>query len=156
MDFAPSDTNEWVAASGDGVVSGACGYCDAIVGHAGGWSTRYYHLQNRVIPVGQAVTRDDHLSHPGTSTCCGGSATGVHVHFCLMYNGAYTAIAGTSFEGWVVHAGANPYGGYLKNGTAVVNQWGYLTSDATAPTTEISLVGTVGENGWYISPVQIS
>ncbi len=65
---------------------GDLGYMVAI-DHGEGWVTRYGHMAGEpVVSVGQWVERGQLIGYVG----CTGWCTGPHVHFEVLYNGAYT------------------------------------------------------------------
>jgi murein DD-endopeptidase MepM/ murein hydrolase activator NlpD len=119
----PAD--RWITAPAAGTVSGvACGGCQVSLTYQGGWGSRFFHVANPQVSQGQSVSRDQRIGNPsqwpdpacGAGTCggCEGYATAVHEHFDLQYNGAFVAIDGTAFEGWVVHATETCRDGYLE------------------------------------------
>ncbi|MFW6303308.1 MAG: M23 family metallopeptidase [Candidatus Sumerlaeota bacterium] len=76
---APHGTR--VKAAADGVVT-ASGYAlhrgrYVIIRHAGGYSTRYYHLYRRHVKRGQRVKAGDTIGLEGST----GNSTGPHLHF---------------------------------------------------------------------------
>ncbi|MEX2390664.1 MAG: VWA domain-containing protein [Dehalococcoidia bacterium] len=97
------DSSFWVTAAANGrVVTRANGI---EIDHGGGFSTGYYHLDNRVVENGQTVTAGQRLGTPG---CCpdgaveGCWATGPHLHFYTVYRGARQLAAGLDLGGWLV------------------------------------------------------
>lgn len=169
VDFAPGVSNctipttRWVDAVASGTVSSvSCGGCLVRITHSDNWGSYYYHLANTAVSSGQSVSKGQNLGNPsqkpycsGSCGTCSGNATGVHIHYSLMYNGAYVDIEGASLEGWIVH-GTSCYSGYLERDGTQVWKGSWVTSDGTAPTTTSSIAGTPGENGWYVSNVDIS
>lgn len=177
VDFAPGvphctiPPDRWVTAPAAGTVAEvSCGACQVIIDHGGGWSTKMYHLANNLVSLGQVLTKDQRIANPscrpyegGSCGSCGGYASGTHVHMGLRYNGAYVNIEGTTLEGWVVHDEPQNtcYDGYLQRGLERIewNQPVYsapVLPDITPPVTTHSLTATSGENGWYLSNVQVS
>lgn len=81
--------------------------CLVYVDHGGGWKTKYYHLENVQFTQDVTVSANDTIAYLANTlseaVCSGGSASGRHVHFGLMYNGAFTALDGSSFSGWEVN-----------------------------------------------------
>lgn len=55
------------------------------ISHDGGLYTRYLHMTDLCVTVGDNVTRGQLIGHMGTT----GDSTGVHLHFDFAYNGAY-------------------------------------------------------------------
>lgn len=135
-------TSRWVTAAAAGTATVSCDGCMVKIAHSGGWETRYYHVAN-TIAGGTWVDKDARLGNPscrpsygGGCGTCGGSASGVqHVHFAIVYNGAYQPIEGTSLEGWVVHA-TGCYAGYLQKGSSYVYEGGTITSQSALPLCE--------------------
>jgi LasA protease len=128
VDFAPGvgdcnviPTDRWIVSPASGTVSAVnCGGCEVRITHQDGWGSFLFHVANPQVSVGETVLQNDPVGNPSMRpTCggscggCGGSATGTHVHYALMYNGAFVAIEGTAFEGWVVH-GTICRQGYLE------------------------------------------
>ncbi len=77
-----------VYATGDGKVVEANinfhGYGnEVIIDHGFGYTTRYAHLKQYVVHVGQYVTRGEQIGILGTS----GKSTGSHLHYEVMYRG---------------------------------------------------------------------
>jgi murein DD-endopeptidase MepM/ murein hydrolase activator NlpD len=108
---APPASRAVVAASG---VYSPTGYaCWRRVEHAGGWMTGYYHLIEATSA--SSAGRGDPVGRIACETCAGGSASAPHVHFSLLYHGAYVDLEGVQLSGWTVRTGATPYyGGYLE------------------------------------------
>ena len=117
IDFSPdwglhwgaNTSNYWVVAAAKGTPH-KISSCQVRIKHSGGWETSFYHLGN-VQPFGTSINQNDHIANIASTesqaTCNGGSATSPHVHFGLMYNGAYVSINGTALSGWVIHGGGN-------------------------------------------------
>ncbi len=86
---APQGTPVWASASGRVVEVGLKrGSGNTIVlAHAGGLSTRYYHLSRyaRGLRVGQQVKQKEVIGYVGMT----GLATGPHLHFSVTKNGAF-------------------------------------------------------------------
>ncbi len=86
---APQGTPVWASASGRVVEVGPKrGSGNTIVvAHAGGLSTRYYHLSRyaRGLRVGQQVKQKEVIGYVGMT----GLATGPHLHFSVTKNGAF-------------------------------------------------------------------
>lgn len=79
-----------------------------------GWAVLYLHIaQKGRVPLGTWVEAGDLVGHP---SCEGGRSTGTHVHIARKYNGEWIPAAGPlpfTMDGWVAHAGDEPYEGYL-------------------------------------------
>ena len=109
--------SDWAVAAAGGSGYHPSGYsCWYRIDHAGGWSTSYYHLRN-MVSSGQ-VTANRSLGTIACETCAGGWATGPHVHFSLLYNGAYVDLEGVKLSGWTVRTGSGNYetGGLEQDG----------------------------------------
>jgi LasA protease len=119
-----------------------------------GWATRYYHLENvqatpgaAPAPIAQNAILGYMADTKKEAMCNGGGSTGHHVHFSLMYNGAFVPINGTALSGWVINAqysGSDlvPYGTgtYLERGgvtrsvyQTVLNDYSPLTPTPLSP-----------------------
>jgi LasA protease len=97
---------------------------EIVVAHDRGYTTKYYHLVNRVAPPnGVSVAAGAFLGSIGTAIPCGGSANAPHVHFTLMQHGAYVNIAYHIIGKWVFMNGGSQYGGYALHGSKVVNAY---------------------------------
>ncbi len=116
IDFYPSGSTWGIDTSNMWIVAAAAGIptrysdCGFKVSHSGGlnvgWETVYYHLEGAQYLTGSIAQNQKIGVIANTlaeATCTGGAASGPHVHFSLKYNGAYTAINGTSLSGWFVH-----------------------------------------------------
>jgi len=55
------------------------------INHLDGFSSIYMHLDSYVVSAGQNVSQGQKIGYVGKS----GVATGYHLHFGIMYNGAY-------------------------------------------------------------------
>lgn len=89
------------------------------INHAGGWATDYYHLSNmRQDANGTWLNRGDSVGNQGRTIECGGSAARDHIHFSLLYNGAYVALNGREIGGWTIYNGSAQYGGRAERGYA--------------------------------------
>ena len=121
MDFGTSANScaappggDWAVAAGGGTATHPNNYpCWLRIAHVGGWITSYYHLKS--AQGGGDVARNDSLGTIGCETCAGGYATGPHLHFSLLFNGAYVELDGVQLSGWTVRAGSGNYSsGYLE------------------------------------------
>jgi len=75
-----------------------------VIDHHNGWSTGYVHIRPQVSK-GNVVAANQKIGIIETNQAaakCGGSPTGPHLHFRLLYNGANTSIVGATFGGWTV------------------------------------------------------
>ncbi len=147
IDFAPGvpyctiPSNRWITSPADGTVTSVrCSGCLIKINHQDGWGSYFYHVANPQVTAGQTVVQDQHLGNPSTMpSCggdcggCGGSATGTHLHYGLLYNGAMAPIEGTTLQGWVVHGVGTCYQGYLEKGS--LQKWvgSSVISDCTCP-----------------------
>ena len=134
MDFGTSGTcsnppNDWATAAAGGNLYHPSGYsCWMRIDHGNGWTTSYYHLRNTRGNGG--VNRNDGVGTIACETCAGGSASGPHVHFSLLYNGAYVDLDGTALSGWIVHSGDGGYNsGYIERGGIRKNPRDWVTND---------------------------
>ena len=135
IDFAVDGTcaappaNAWAVAAAGGTASHPYGAtCLIRIDHGGGWITSYYHLLN--ARASGDIDRNDPVGTIGCETCIGGFATAPHVHFSLLYNGAYTDLEGTRLSGWIVHPGAGTYTtGYLERNGQRKIPYDYIYND---------------------------
>jgi len=118
-----------VVAAGDGYIynpnSGI--FCLMYIHHGGGWVTRYYHLENTNISLsGSLISANTPFATVGCATCTGGIASAAHVHFSIMYNGAFYPIDGVVISGWTVHDGSSAYNSdsYLERNGEIWYSWG--------------------------------
>lgn len=95
-------------------------------GRCCGYTTRYYHLWDYGQFDGQTVSAGQFLGHTGTETGCGGAASSRHVHFSLLQNGNYVALARHVIGKWLPMEGAANYQGYALHGSTRVNVGGLL------------------------------
>jgi LasA protease len=133
--------------------------------HPDGYASRYYHLWNHLWADGLQVSAGTHLGDTGTETGCGGAANSRHVHFSLMYNGNFVAIANHIIGKWLFRDGGAQYGGSALHGSRQVSVGGQVqnygilgrtqgivdANDATTvnrrtgPGTGYALAGTVAD-----------
>src|SRR3984893_232797 len=73
-----------------------------IVNHPSGFSTRYAHLSQIYVTVGQSVTRGKVIAQSGNTGC----STGAHLHFGVYVTSSWTAI---DPFGWTGAPGADPW-----------------------------------------------
>ncbi len=87
--------------------------CNVRVNNANGWSTNYYHMQNIEVSNGQWVNINTKLgvyaSDKSTALCQGGSSTGPHLHFSLLYNGYYKSLQNVNLGPYVINVGNYSY-----------------------------------------------
>jgi len=115
--------------------------------HSNGHKTSYWHLNRIDVSVGQSVSQDQQIAQSGSTGC----STGPHLHFSVRRN-----VGGT-------YRNTDPYGwdgNYTEpctqNFTCAASDYLFFRPDTTPPTTSSALSGTVGENGWYKSDVQVT
>ena len=101
-----------VAAAHGGRVS-VLSRCQVRVTNANGWSTNYYHMDNIRVSNGETVTVNTKLGvyagNRNTALCEGGSSTGPHLHFSLLYNGRYVSLQGVNLGALRVSVGSYNY-----------------------------------------------
>ena len=79
-DWVYQESTYWILASAPGTVV----YAEApyvLLDHGGGWFSRYYHLDEPQVAVGEYVAAGTRLGHPSTRGDC---TTGPHVHFWVQ------------------------------------------------------------------------
>ena len=84
---APEETPVYASRGGQvstATFGSAAGYYVKI-NHLDGFSSIYMHLKNYVVSPGQNVSQGQLIGYVGKT----GVATGFHLHFGIMYNGAY-------------------------------------------------------------------
>ncbi len=97
-----------------------------------GWATRYYHLENVqaapyvLSPIAQNQVLGYMADTKKEALCNGGDSSGHHVHFSLMFNGAFVPIEGAALSGWVVHGEYDNFGNLVAYGNGT-----YLSRDGT-------------------------
>ena len=99
--------------------------------------TSYYHLRNIGSTSGSigTLSRNQLIGAVGTELCNGGSASGPHVHFTLLYNGALFDLDGVKLSGWTVHVdwdatGGDMYSsGYIERDGVTLTPWNWLLND---------------------------
>ena len=96
-----------VLAAHDGVVT-KFSACSIRVVNANGWATNYYHLSGTLVNTGDTVYVGQPMAifanNLTEALCQGGSSTGPHVHFALLFAGALTAIDQSEMSGWKINA----------------------------------------------------
>lgn len=87
--------------------------CEVRITNPNGWATNYYHMDDLQIQDGEWVDKNTVLgiyaSDRSTALCSGGSSTGPHLHFSVLYNGVYQSIQGMTFGPYEVQVGRNNY-----------------------------------------------
>lgn len=115
-----------IKSAGNGLAYRPCVNGYIVIKHGNGLESRYYHVDRipAFIPFsepGVQVWRTTMLGWTGTRTDCGGSASGPHLHFAIMKNGAYVEWNGQTIGGWTIREGATGYEGVAErfdfNGT---------------------------------------
>lgn len=136
IDFGTAADNCNAPPSGDWTVAaaGGNGYhpggysCWYRIDHGSGWSTSYYHLLN--VRGDGGVNINEGVGTIACETCAGGFATTPHVHFSLLYNGAYTELDGTQLSGWTIHEGDGTYNsGYIERDGQIKYPYQYVYND---------------------------
>ncbi len=115
LDFAGGDSK--VRAARGGRVYTMCGNEQGYIRvyHRNGYATDYYHLRGNIKPRdGKRIKGGTFLGYTGTDVSCGGSATGSHVHFSVLRNGARTALDNKTLGGWTFQEGS-AYNGYAQH-----------------------------------------
>ncbi|WNF47204.1 M23 family metallopeptidase [Pseudomonas sp. SG20056] len=101
-----------VAAAHGGRVS-VLSRCQVRVTNDNGWATNYYHMDNIRVSNGETITANTKLgnyaSNRNTALCEGGSSTGPHLHFSLLYNGRYVSLQGVNLGAMRISVGAYNY-----------------------------------------------
>lgn len=143
LDFAPQTaasgcipSNQWVVAMADGlIVRSEHGVVVQDLDGDGleqtGWNLVYVHIdEHERVAVGDELDAGERIGHP---SCEGGRATGTHLHIARKYNGVW--IAADSFcpfvlDGWIAHAGEEPYLGALTRAweTVTAHEFGSAIS----------------------------
>jgi murein DD-endopeptidase MepM/ murein hydrolase activator NlpD len=79
-DWVFEESAYWVLASAPGTVTDV-GEAYVTLDHGGGWLSRYYHLSDHQVALGDAVLTGQRLGHPSTLGDC---SSGPHVHFWVQ------------------------------------------------------------------------
>jgi hypothetical protein len=102
--------------------------CWVHINHPDGWTTSYYHLLN--VQSTGTIGRNERVGSVGCEICNGGFSSGSHVHFTLLYNGAYVSLEGVKFSDWTVHVGSTAYSsGYLERDGVILNPYARVAND---------------------------
>ncbi|MCS0350296.1 M23 family metallopeptidase [Vibrio ordalii] len=106
-----------VTAAHDGYVS-VMSRCQLRVTHPNGWATNYYHMDGIQVANNQWVTKDSKLgvyaNQRSIALCEGGSSTGPHLHFSLLYQGRFQSLQGVSFGPYKVQTGRYSYDNHCQ------------------------------------------
>ncbi|WP_330961119.1 M23 family metallopeptidase [Photobacterium sp. 53610] len=101
-----------VTAAHDGYVT-VLSRCQVRVTNSNGWGTNYYHMDGIQVSNGQWVNKNTKLgvyaSQKSVALCEGGSSTGPHLHFSLLYQGRFQSMQGSSFGPYQVQTGRYSY-----------------------------------------------
>ena len=101
-----------VTAAHDGYVT-VMSRCQVRVTNHNGWATNYYHMDGIQVANNQWVSKDTKLgvyaSQRSTALCEGGSSTGPHLHFSLLYQGRFQSLQGSSLGPYQVQTGRYSY-----------------------------------------------
>ncbi|MDX1301199.1 M23 family metallopeptidase [Photobacterium sp.] len=101
-----------VTAAHDGYVT-VMSRCQVRVINPNGWATNYYHMDGIQVGNNQWVTRDTKLgvyaNQRSIALCEGGSSTGPHLHFSLLFQGRFQSLQGVQFGPYQVHTGRYSY-----------------------------------------------
>jgi LasA protease len=141
VDFAPpaveggcADSEEWIAAPAEGMIvrsedAKVVLDLDGDGDERTGWILFFFHVATRDrIVEGTDVQIGDQIGHP---SCEGGRSTGTHFHIARRYNGEWIP-AGEPLpfvlDGWVVEYGEEPYLGFMRKGSKVVEACTCTTS----------------------------
>jgi Peptidase family M23 len=119
LDWVPSSGQVFAARGGIAHTNDCGGPGFVRIDHGDGYQTTYYHLTSVQVSTGQYVDRGQWIGNIGTSTPCGGSASGAHTHFSLWhFSGAFNFSDsqgvdwnGTQIGAWVLDDG-NPQAQY--------------------------------------------
>lgn len=144
LDFAPGSTESGCVKSDTWEVAVAAGkvvrseYGIVVLDLDGdgyeqtGWDILYLHVaSDGRVAAGTWVEKGDLIGHP---SCEGGEATGTHMHIARKYNGEWIPADGPipfNLDGWIAHAGPQPYIGTLTKGdqTVTASQYGSFESN---------------------------
>lgn len=87
--------------------------CQVRVTAPNGWATNYYHMSGISVRSGDYVAADTpigtYASNRNEALCEGGSSTGPHLHFSLLYNGVFQSLQGQRLSSYAVNVGASNY-----------------------------------------------
>ncbi|WP_341660699.1 M23 family metallopeptidase [Vibrio sp.] len=101
-----------VTAAHEGYVS-VFSRCQLRVTHPDGWATNYYHMDGIDIQHGAWVSKNDRIgtyaSQKNIALCQGGSSTGPHLHFSVLFNGRFQSLQNLSLGPYQVDVGRYSY-----------------------------------------------
>ncbi len=101
-----------VTAAHDGYVT-VMSRCQVRVTNPNGWATNYYHMDWIQVENDQWVTRDTELgiyaNQRSIALCEGGSSTGPHLHFSLLYQGRFQSLQGVQLGPYQIQVGRYSY-----------------------------------------------
>ncbi|GLT19952.1 peptidase M23 [Vibrio zhanjiangensis] len=101
-----------VAAAHDGRVS-VFSRCQVRITHPDGWSTNYYHMDGISVQNGASVNKNDRIgtyaSQRNVALCQGGSSTGPHLHFSVLFNGRFQSLQDLSLGPYRIDVGRYNY-----------------------------------------------
>jgi LasA protease len=87
--------------------------CNVRITHSKGWQTNYYHMEGIQVSNGEKVSVNSKLgvyaNDRSTALCEGGSSTGPHLHFSLLYKGYYQSLQGVNLGPYVINVGNYSY-----------------------------------------------
>ncbi|NOH54334.1 M23 family metallopeptidase [Vibrio coralliilyticus] len=101
-----------VTAAHEGYVS-VFSRCQLRVTAPNGWATNYYHMDGIQVQDGAWVSKNQKIgtyaSQRNIALCQGGSSTGPHLHFSLLYNGRFESLQDISFGPHTIDVGRYSY-----------------------------------------------
>ncbi|NOH71633.1 M23 family metallopeptidase [Vibrio pectenicida] len=101
-----------VTAAHDGYVS-VFSRCQVRVTHPDGWATNYYHMDGIDIQDGEWVNKNQRIgryaSQKNAALCQGGSSTGPHLHFSVLFNGRFKSLQDLSLGPYRIDVGRYSY-----------------------------------------------
>ncbi|MCG9682913.1 M23 family metallopeptidase [Vibrio sp. Isolate23] len=101
-----------VTAAHEGYVS-VFSRCQLRVTAKNGWATNYYHMDGIEVQDGAWVAKNQKIgtyaSQKNIALCQGGSSTGPHLHFSLLYNGRFQSLQDKSFGPYTIDVGRYSY-----------------------------------------------
>lgn len=87
--------------------------CQLRITAPNGWATNYYHMSGISVRSGDYVTADSpigtYASNRNDALCEGGSSTGPHLHFSLLYNGVFQSLQGQRLSSYGINVGNSNY-----------------------------------------------
>ncbi|MBN3491950.1 M23 family metallopeptidase [Vibrio neptunius] len=101
-----------VTAAHEGYVS-VFSRCQLRVTAPNGWATNYYHMDGIQVQDGDWVSKNQKIgtyaNQRNIALCQGGSSTGPHLHFSLLYNGRFESLQNVSFGPYTIDVGRYSY-----------------------------------------------